>query len=116
PRRHTLEYPERLLVASQPVHVEQSRHHFVDGIERRPDALAFFEPIPPRRRERAEIFAAELLLALGELRDHVLALRPGVGVAVGRQLRGGGKKVADEMAAQLARPLPVLRLLPSTQR
>ena len=116
PRGHALEHVERLLIAGQPVHIEHAGHDLVNGVEGRPDALALLQAVPPGRREGAEIFAAELLLALGQLRDHVVALRLGLLVAVGRQLRAGREKVADEMAAQFAGTLAVFRLLPSAQR
>jgi len=45
-------------------------HDLVDGVERRPDPLAFFQPVEPRGREGAQIFAAQLLLAFGEVRHH----------------------------------------------
>jgi hypothetical protein len=54
--------------------------------------LAFFQTVPPGRREGAEIFSAEPLLALGKFSDQVIAFGLGFLIAVGGELGAGRKK------------------------
>ena len=91
-------------------------HDLVDRVERRPHARARLQPVPPRGRKRTQVLAAELLLAPRQLRHHVVALCLRLAIAVCRLLCQRREIVPDEMAAQFARPLPVLRLLPSAER
>ena len=117
PRRHALEHLERLFVAGQPIHVPHAGHDLVDRVERRPDALLFLEAIPPRRRKGAQILAAEFLLALRHLGDHVVGLRlRGLVSGGGVQQRARREEMSGEMTAELAGALAVLRLLPAAQR
>src|SRR5947209_20027924 len=66
PRGHLLHEIESLLVAAVNVHVEQSGHNFVNGVERRPDFLALTEPVEELYREGTEIAALQSVLALAE--------------------------------------------------
>ena len=92
------------LLPASVVHVEHAGHDLVDRVERRPHRLARIQPVEQLDGEGAQIAArAELLLALGQLRDHVVGLGLGFLVARGGvELRAGGKEVADEVAAQFA--------------
>ena len=88
----------------------------MDGVEGRPNALSFFQAVPPGGGEGTEILAAQFLLAPGHFGDHGVALRFGRLVAVGGQLRARREEMAREVAAQFAGALAVLRLLPSAER
>ena len=51
------------VLRGKPIHVEHAGHDLVNRVERRPHALAPLEPVPPRGRKGAEVFAAQPLLA-----------------------------------------------------
>src|SRR6266545_7868797 len=70
-----LEKGERVWAPFYTIHKIMAGHDLVNGVEGRPHALALFQPVPPGGWKRAEIFAAELGLALGKLRHHIVAFR-----------------------------------------
>jgi hypothetical protein len=89
----------------------------VDGVERRPHALALVEPIEPRGRKCTEISATQLLLAFREFSDEIVAGGFGVAIATGRERLCARRQIMPrEVSAQFAGALPVLRLLPAAER
>src|SRR5258708_37595158 len=96
--------------------VEETGNDLVNGVEGRPNALAFIEAVPPGCRKRTQILATQLRLTLTQFGDQVVTLRLGCLVTAGGFLCQGGKIVAHEMAAQFTRALAILRLLPASQR
>src|SRR5580698_2739190 len=108
---HFQQYGERLLVASQDVHVIQARHDLVDGVKRRPDWLAALQTIQEFERESAQIAARQRGLARGQLGHYLIALGLHSSVACSCvQLRASRKEMTREVAAQFA-----IWLLPTTQ-
>jgi hypothetical protein len=69
-----LQHVERLLVAGQQVRIEESSHDLVDGVIRRPDALAGVDAIEEFFRKGRKVARIERL-RLGRLHFRQLATR-----------------------------------------
>ncbi len=104
PTGHAFEHRQRLPVAGQRIHIEHAGHDFVDRVERSPHGFARVQAVKPLGRKCAQVAAgSQFLLARGQRRHHLVALRPGVFVthrcvSLGQR----GEIVAGEVAAQFA--------------
>ena len=129
PSGHALHHLKRLFVVGQAVHVVEPGHDLVDGVEGRPGksghagiggarlAGEVVEAVEQFGGKRAEVSAAQFLLALGHSGDHLIAL--GLGLFVARrsvELRAGRKEVAGEVAAQFGAAFPVGGGFPAAER
>ncbi len=113
PGGHPLDDVESLFVAAVHVHVEQSSHHFVDGVERCPDLLAFAQAVKELNRKGAQIAALQRSLALAKAGDDSAGVLPEVFVrSRGIHQSTGGEVVPPRIvAAQFA-----IGLLPAAER
>ena len=111
--RELLLHVESLLVSGQTVRVAESGEDFVDGVERHPDAVqverlrthrAAFEVVQPAFVLGVDVPGAELVLALREFVDNVVAAFLRLLVAAVRVRHGErGEVVAQRMARDVAR-------------
>ena len=100
PSRHFLNHVERLLVAAIDVHVEQSGHDLVNGVEGRPHSLALAQAIEEFDREGAQISALQRRLALAEFsHDHVGVVLEVFVAGTGIHQGASGKIVAASVVA-----------------
>ena len=94
---------ERLGGSDIPVGVQEAHEGLVDRIVRGPDPASGGDALEVFLRDRAEPLAAVRLLAEREAVDDGFGLAPYLAIARrGGVHRGGGKPVAEEVAAQLA--------------
>ena len=94
---------ERLSAARELGHVGKAHQRLVQAVVRRPHLLAAGDPVEVFFRDGARPAASVLLLAQGQLVHD--GVRLGLDLDVARRVHahgGGGKPMAEEMAAQLA--------------
>ena len=94
---------ERLGGSDMPIGVQEAHECLVDRIVRGPDLTPGGDALEVFLRDRAEPLAAVRLLAEREAVDDGLGLAPYLAITRrGGVHRGGGKPMAEEVAAQLA--------------
>ena len=105
PPGHAFTDSKRVGVAGVEVHVKQTGHDLVVGVEWRPDRLALGEVLEEFGRKGAQVSSSDFLLADVETGDKLIAAAFEIGVSrTRRRQRSGRKDVASgEMASQLAR-------------
>src|SRR5450631_1021402 len=70
PGRHFMDHLESLLVAAMLVHVQQTGHDLVDGVEGSPDLLTLAQSVEKLHGEGAQVATLQLGLAFSESGDH----------------------------------------------